>query len=179
VVQSVAYRDAKLQTWTNKLPEMLGRDAEPIDLQFTMPDGSACDDAPLVLVSNNAYRLAHMAGAGTRARLDAGKLGIVAARVKSPADVSKLVALELAGQVGRFRNLLSWSSEEFEVRSSGSVEIGLDGEALVLEPPLRFVSLPGALRVRLPSAVGLAPAVRAVALTGENVKALLRVADGE
>ena len=60
-------------------------------------------------------------------------------------------ALELVGQAGRFPGLLAWSAGEFEVRSGGPVEVGLDGEALVLDPPLRFVSLPGALRVRAPA----------------------------
>ena len=178
VVQSDAYRDAKLETWTGMLPDLLGPDAEPTDLEFTAPDGSSCDDAPLVLVSNNPYRLASLAGAGTRERIDTGHLGVVAARVRSAADVSKLVALELVGQVGRFPGLLSWSTQELEVRSSGPVEVGLDGEALVLDPPLRFASLPGMLRVRLPRGVGLPPAARAAALSTDNLGALLRVAAG-
>ena len=178
VVQSDAYRDAKLETWSGMLPDLLGPDAEPIDLEFTAPDGSRCDDAPLVLVSNNPYRLTSLAGAGTRERIDTGRLGVVAARVRSAADVSKLVALELVGQVGRFPGLESWASQEFEVRSSGPVEVGLDGEALVLDPPLRFASLPGALRVRLPRGTGPPPGARAVALTTDNLGALLRVAAG-
>jgi len=178
VVQSEAYRDAKRETWTNMLPELLGPDAEAIDLEFTAPDGTSCNDAPLVLVSNNPYELTHLSGAGTRERIDTGMLGIVAARVRSSADVSKLVALELVGQVGRFRGLLSWSAQEFEVRSSGPVEVGLDGEALVLDPPLRFASLPGALRVRLPRGAGLSPAARAVSLRTDNLGALVRVAAG-
>ncbi len=178
VVQSDAYRDAKLETWTGMLPDLLGPDAEPIDLEFTAPDGSRCNDAPLVLVSNNPYQLTSLAGAGTRERINTGLLGVVAARVRSAADVSKFVALELVGQVGRFPGLLSWAAQEFEVRSSGPVEVGLDGEALVLDPPLRFVSLPGALRMRLPSGVGLPPAARATALTRDNLGALLRVAAG-
>jgi diacylglycerol kinase family enzyme len=178
VVQSDAYRDAKLETWTRMLPDLLGPDAEPIDLEFTGPDGTSCADAPLVLVSNNPYQLTNLAGAGTRERIDTGTLGIVAARVHSAADVSRLVALELVGQVGRFPGLLSWPSAKFEVRSNEPVEIGLDGEALVLDPPLRFTSLPGALRVRLPGGVGLAPAARAAALTTDNLGALVRVATG-
>jgi len=178
VVQSDAYRDAKLETWTQMLPDLLGPDAEPIDLEFTGPDGGRCDDAPLVLVSNNPYQLTQLAGAGTRERIDTGMLGVVAARVRTPADVSRLVALELVGQVSRFPGLLSWSARELEVRSAGPVEVGLDGEALVLQPPLRFTSLPGALRVRLPRGAGPAPAARAVALTGDNLGALLRVAAG-
>jgi diacylglycerol kinase family enzyme len=178
VVQSEAYRDAKLETWTDMLPDLLGPNAEPIDLEFTAPDGSRRDDAPLVLVSNNPYRLASLAGAGTRERIDTGQLGVVAARVRSAADVSKLVALEMVGQAGRFPGLLSWATQEFEVRSADPVEVGLDGEALVLDPPLCFASLPGALRVRLPSRAGLPPAARAVALNKDNLGALLRVAAG-
>lgn len=177
VVQSGAYRDAKLGTWTDMLPDLLGPDAEPIDLQFTAPDGTSCDDAPLVLVSNNPYELTHLSGAGTRERIDTGTLGIVAARVQS-SDISKLVALELIGQAGRYPGLLSWSAVEFEVHSGAPVEIGLDGEALVLDAPLRFASMPGALRVRLPRRTGLSPAARAVALTTENLDTLLHVAAG-
>jgi diacylglycerol kinase family enzyme len=178
VVQSEAYRDAKLGTWTDMLPDLLGPDAEAIELEFTAPDGTDCDDAPLVLVSNNPYELTHLSGAGTRERIDTGLLGIVAARVRGGADVSRLVALELVGQAGRYPGLLAWSAREFEVRSGGPVEVGLDGEALVLEAPLRFASLPGALRVRLPRGAGLSPAARAVALTSDNLGALIRVAAG-
>lgn len=177
VVQSGAYRDAKLGTWTDMLPDLLGPGAEPIDLQFTAPDGTDYDDAPLVLVSNNPYELTHLSGAGTRKRIDTGMLGVVAARVQG-ADVSKLVALELIGQAARYPGLLAFSAPEFEVRSSGPVEVGLDGEALVLDPPLHFASLPGALRVRLPPGAGSSPAARAVALTTENLGALIRVARG-
>ncbi len=178
VVQSEAYRDAKLETWTRMLPDLLGPDAEPIDLEFTAPDGSSCTDAPLILVSNNPYQLTQLSGAGTRARIDTGSLGVTAARVRAAADVSKLVALELVGQAWRFPGLMAWSTPEFEVRSRGPVEVGLDGEALVLDPPLRFTSMPGALRVRVPRGAGLAPAARAVTLTRDSLGALLRVAAG-
>ncbi|HEY2282614.1 MAG TPA: diacylglycerol kinase family protein [Solirubrobacteraceae bacterium] len=178
VVQSEAYRDAKLVTWTEMLPEMLGPGAEPIDLELTTPDGRPCNDAALVLVSNNPYQLIHLSGVGTRERIDRGMLGVVAARIRGAADASRFVALELAGQAGRFPGLMSWATPELEVRSGGPVEIGLDGEALLLDPPLRFVSLPGALRVRVPRRAGLAPAARSVALTSESLSTLLRVAAG-
>lgn len=178
VVQSEAYRDAKRETWTAMLPELLGPDADPIDLQLAGPDGAAYDGAALVLVSNNPYQLTHLSGLGTRERIDLGALGVVAARIRGPIDASKFVAMELVGQVSRFPGLMSWTTPAFEVRSADPVEVGLDGEALVLEPPLRFCSLPGALRVWLPHAAGLAPAARAVALTGANLGSLLRVAAG-
>jgi len=179
VVQSDAYRDAKLETWTQMLPDLLGPDAPPIDLEFNGPDTTEYTDAPLVLVSNNPYQLTHLAGAGTRARLDTGRLGIVAARIRSAGDVAELVTLETIGQPNRFRGLLEWSQPEFEIRSSSSVAVGLDGEALMLEPPLRFASLPGALRVLLPrNAPGTSPAAATVSLTRNDLTVLLRIAAG-
>jgi hypothetical protein len=47
--------------------------------------------------------------------------------------------------------LEQWSQTDFEVHSEKPVPAGIDGEAVVLEPPLRFYSRPGALRVRIAS----------------------------
>jgi diacylglycerol kinase family enzyme len=180
VVQSDAYRDAKLETWTQKLPELLGPGAPPIDLEFEGPDGTEISDAPLVLVSNNPYQLTSLAGAGTRARLDTGRLGIVAARITGASDIAELVMFETVGQAHRFPGLVEWSEPQFEVRSSSPVAVGLDGEALMLEPPLEFVSLPGALRVRLPQhATYASPAATAASLTRDDLSELARIAAGD
>jgi diacylglycerol kinase family enzyme len=180
VVQSNAYRDAKLRTWRRMLPEMFGPGPASIDLQFEGPDSSSWANAALVLVSNNPYQLRHLAGAGTRPRLDTGQLGILAARIRGARDLAKLVTLGTLGQSKRFRGLREWSSSEFEVTSGASVAIGLDGEALSLAPPLRFVSLPGALRVRVPrQATGLSPAAAAVMMTRRDLAGLIRIAAGK
>jgi diacylglycerol kinase family enzyme len=180
VVQSDAYRAAKLATWRRMLPEMLGRGAPPIDLRFRGPDAKIWCDAALVLVSNNAYQVRRFAGAGTRPRLDTGRLGILAARIEGARTIAKFLALGAVGQSARFRGVVEWACPEFEVRSSGPVEVGLDGEACLLTPPLRFVSMPGALRARLPpNASGVSPAGAAVALTHGNVAGLLRIAGGK
>jgi diacylglycerol kinase family enzyme len=178
VVQSDGYRDAKLGTWRQMLPDMLGRGAEPIDLQFEGPDSSGWCHATLVLVSNNPYEMRPLGGAGTRPRLDSGRLGIFAARVESARTIAKFLTFGRFAK-RRFREVVEWSCPEFEVRSGGSVEIGLDGEACVLVPPLQFVSLPGALRVRMPlHASGVSPAGAAVALTRRDLAGLIRIARG-
>ncbi|OAI54864.1 hypothetical protein AYO48_04520 [Gaiella sp. SCGC AG-212-M14] len=178
VVQSDAYRDAKLETWTQMLPDLLGPGAPPIDLEFEGPDGTELSDAPLVLVSNNPYQLTSLAGAGTRARLDTGRLGLVAARITAASDIAEFVMFETIGQAQRFHGLLEWSEVRFEVRSSSPVAVGLDGEALVLEPPLQFVSLPGALRVRLPQRASNGAAATSASFTRDNLRALSRIATG-
>ena len=178
VVQSDAYRDAKVETWTKMLPELLGPGAPPIDLEFDGPDGTELSDAPLVLVSNNPYQLTSLAGAGTRARLDTGRLGLVAARITGASDIAEFVMFETVGQAKRFHGLLEWSEVRFEVRSSSPVAVGLDGEALMLEPPLQFVSLPGALRVRLPERASNGIAATSASFTRDNLRTLSRIATG-
>ena len=178
VVQSDAYRDAKLETWAQMLPDLLGRGAGAPDLTFTAPGAGEIDDAPLILVSNNRYELANPAGAGTRPRLDGAELGILATRVHTPADASALAALGMVGQPARFPGLVSWTATEFVVDSKEPVAVGLDGEALVLEPPLRFRTLPAALRVRVPTTAGPSPAARSVALSGRSLRELACVAVG-
>jgi hypothetical protein len=59
------------------------------------------------------------------------------------------------------------------------VEIGIDGEAMLLDPPIRFRILPGALRVRIPPhAPGYSPAAAAPTPGWSTITALLQVAVG-
>jgi len=177
VVQSKCYREGKLRTWKRMLPEMLGRGAVPIDLQFETPGAKTWCHAALVVVSNNPYQLTRLGGAGTRRRLDSGRLGIMAGRIKGAGSVAKMVTLGSIGQHRRFGGVLEWSLPEFEVRSRECVAVGLDGEALVLTPPLHFASLPGALRVRVSQhSTGVSPAGAAVSITRRDFARLVRIA---
>ena len=179
IVQSPEYRDAKRQTTAAMLPELLGPDAEPFALRFVGPDDATHESPVLVLVSNNPYVLTRLAGFGTRARLDTGQLGISAVEVRGPADVSQLLAAEAAGQLQRYRGFLEWSAGVFTIDSDGPVEVGIDGEALLLPPPLEFRSLPGALRLRIPHhAPGWSPAALSPPSPWWSVTALFRAVAG-
>ena len=180
VVQSDAYRDAKLGTWRQMLPEIMGRDGICCDLEFDVPHAKRdWDDASLVIVSNNPYQLRRFRGAGTRPQLDTGELGVFATRARGAAAVAKLVTLGTIAQHRRFGSVRQWSTLVFEVRASAPVAVGLDGEALTVHPPLRFDSLPGALRVRVPRhSAGVSPGWGTVPLTRKNLGALVRIAAG-
>jgi diacylglycerol kinase family enzyme/uncharacterized membrane protein (UPF0136 family) len=179
VVQSDAYRNAKLTTWKRMLPDMVAEDAGGCVLRFEAPHTKDWCDATLVIVSNNPYQMRRFRGAGTRPQLDSGRLGIFVARLSGAGGVAKLVTLGTIGAHRRFGGVLQWSSLEFEVLSETPVAVGLDGEALTLAPPLRFASLPGALLVRVPrSAPGVSPAGAAVTLTRRNLRTLVRIAAG-
>jgi diacylglycerol kinase family enzyme len=179
VVQSPEYRDAKLSTAATMLPDLLGPDARPLDLRYRGPDADY-PTAHLILVSNDPYQLDRIGGMGRRERLDGGVLGILAARIADAAQARRFVALQAAGQIRRFPGWQEWSARRFEVGSGGPVEIGIDGEAMLMEPPLVFESLPGALTVRLPRrAVHAGPKARTVnLLSGSTFSELARMTVG-
>ena len=58
---------------------------------------------------------------------------------------------------------MTWSAPTFEVTSAAPIELGLDGETMVMDPPLRFSMRPPPVRVRLPHhAIGYSPAARSI-----------------
>ena len=177
IVQSDAYRDDKLKTVEKMLPELLGPRATPFDLRFVGADGTEQRSAQLLLVSNNPYVLDRLAGAGSRPRLDSGRLGVVAIQITGALQAAELVALDALGQIRRFDGWSEWTAEHFEVDSGSGVAVGIDGEAVILEPPLRFTMAPSALRVRLPpTALGLSPAALGPGLNRSAVRELWQIA---
>ncbi len=150
IVQSDAYRDAKVKTAADMLPDLLGPDTKSFDLRFTGPGGVRWPYAHMLLVSNNRYELDHLIGVGKRLRMDSGRLGVAAARIDGPGDAVTFISLETAGRIRRFSGWVEWETPTFVVDSANTVEVGIDGEAMLMEPPLIFQSLPGALRVRVP-----------------------------
>jgi diacylglycerol kinase family enzyme len=179
IVQSPAYRAHKLDTALELLPSMLGPHAVPFDLRFTGPDGTEHPSAHLIMVSNNRYELGTGEAFGSRRRIDAGTLGIVTARFESSGDLARLLRMEATGRTRRFPGWSEWTDTSFQVRSGRPVEIGIDGEAMLLDPPIRFAVLPGALRVRIPPhAPGYSPAAAAPTPSWSTITALLQVAAG-
>jgi diacylglycerol kinase family enzyme len=179
IVQSPEYRDRKVGTALELLPGMLGPDAAPFDLRFTGPDGTEHETAHLILVSNDKYELGRGEGFGSRRRIDAGTLGIVAARFRSSGEIARFVQLQATGRAHRFSGWAEWTDTSFELRSGRPVEVGIDGEAILLDPPIRFRVAPRALRVRIPPhAPGYSPAAAAPTPGWSTVTALLQTAAG-
>jgi len=136
-VQKPGYREAKLHTLLETVPDALGPDAPPPDLRWRSPGGD--ESAVAVLVSNNSYRLGHALGSGTRPRLDQAVLGVT---VLAPTTAS-------GATVTRKLGMQQWITPTFEIEADSPVAAGIDGEALRLDPPLEFRIRPGALRVRI------------------------------
>jgi len=151
IVQEDSYRDAKVETTKEKIPEMLGRQAEPFDLQFTNPDGREVDGAFLIMVSNNPYVMGPSLDISQRRSMDSGQLGVFAVTASSGAEAGKMVARSALGLGQRDPNMHQFEATEFEVRSrSGRALAGVDGESLDLPTPLKFRIHPGGMRILVP-----------------------------
>lgn len=153
IVQQDAYRDAKLETSKDLLPDLLGAHNEPFDLQFTAPDGTAVDGAFVILVSNNPYVLGPKIDVSQRRSLTTGRLGVFAVNARTGAEAASLLARTTVGLGARDPHIHQFETEHFVVDShSGSAFAGVDGEALDLPTPMDFRIHPRGLRVRLPAA---------------------------
>jgi diacylglycerol kinase family enzyme len=144
VVQSPAYRDDKTRTTLDLLPDLLVGHQGPrlrlraADLDLAGPQA--------VLVSNNPYGSDDLAGLGRRPRLDGGVLGVLAVTVHG--------AVAAAGLVGGRRwskAVATRATTEVVVEADvPAVPVGIDGEAIMMQTPVRCTIRPGALRVRVP-----------------------------
>ena len=164
-VSQEGYREAKLRTLLDTVANTLGPEGAPRQLRWADRDGEPQRSEALVLVSNNPYRLGPTLGSGTRPRLDSGRLGVV--------DFLPPGAGETAG-AGRYREL---AIAELTVEADGPVPVGVDGESLSFEPPLRFTVRHNALRVRIaPQHPGASPSAVAPKEAFAGVRELWRLA---
>jgi diacylglycerol kinase family enzyme len=135
-VQRPTYRDAKVRTLLETAETVLGPSAAVPELHVVDDAGSEHGHLALLLVSNNPYALDPPPVGGTRPTLASGQLGVIV--VDAPGTG--------VPPPGR-----AWSTPRLEAQAPGAVHAGIDGEAVVLSPPLGFVIQPAALRVRISS----------------------------
>ena len=134
-VKQPGYRDAKARTLAQTAAQVLGPSAPAAGLELVDDRGRAHRDPAVVLVSNNPYSFEPPRAPGTRPALDSGRLGVVV--------LDRPTAGRSPGQ--------RWTPTQLEVNAPGPIHAGIDGEAVDLSSPLRFVIRPGTLRVRIPS----------------------------
>ena len=169
-VQRDGYREAKLRTILDTVPDVLGPAATGLDLRWTGPGGHEHRSGAAILVSNNRYRLGRAVGSGTRPRIDDGLLGITVAGAPTG-----------GGKHGRRpqRPWREWTTTRFTVDSDHPVPAGIDGEAVNLESPLRFGIRAGVLRVRIARRhPGASPSARLPDGPWQSARALARIAAG-
>jgi diacylglycerol kinase family enzyme len=165
-VQRPGYREAKLHTLLETVPDTFGPSAEDPNLVWDGPGGP--ESAAAILVSNNPYRLGRAIGSGTRPRLDRGVLGVA---VLAPVETID------NGSVRHKLHLEQWTTSKFTMNAHSQVAAGIDGEAMQLESPIRFRIRPRALRVRIaPGHPGASPSALEPDHPRQMIGALVRLA---
>ncbi len=169
-VQRSGYRDAKIRTLLDTVPDAIGPEGAGLDLRWTGPGGDAHRGGAVIMVSNNRYRLGRTVGSGTRPAIDDGLLGIAVAGAPTG-----------RGEGGRLtqRPVREWTAPTFEVDADQPVPAGIDGEAMRLDPPLRFGIRTRVLRVRIaPQHPGASPSAQLPEGVVAGARALARIAGG-
>jgi diacylglycerol kinase family enzyme len=143
VVQTPAYRDDKLATTLNLLPDLLaGHRGARLSARA---DGVEIIGPQALLVGNNPYGTGDIAGLSRRARLDGGLLGVVGVRVESARQAVGL----LRGTHGAGLSTLDTTKIEINA-DAPRIPVGIDGEAVSVPTPVLCTIRPGALRVWVP-----------------------------
>jgi diacylglycerol kinase family enzyme len=143
VVQTPAYRDDKLATTLNLLPDLpQGHRGARLSARA---DGVEITAPQALLVANNPYGTGDIAGLSRRARLDGGLLGLVGVTVDSARQAVSL----LRGTRGAGLSTLVTTKIEITA-DAARIPVGIDGEAVSLPTPVLCTIRPGALRVWVP-----------------------------
>lgn len=118
-----------------------------LGVRIESPEGVLVRRTPFVFIGNNEY---HMSGleAGSRDSLSAGHLALYVARVAHPRTLARMAWLVLWRGVEQTPELDFISVREAKVETKHrDIQVALDGEVVILQSPLVYRILPGALRV--------------------------------
>ena len=145
VVQSPAYRDDKTGTALRILPDFISGHQGP-RLEVKVGEQTVLAGPQAVLVSNNPYEGGDIAGLSRRARLDRGVLGVIGITVGSSAQAAALLTRH-----GQAQDLVRLTAPEVIVDADApTIPVGIDGESVLMQTPVRCTIRPRALRVLVP-----------------------------
>ncbi len=143
VVETPAYRDDKLNTTLNLLPDLLqGHRGARLSARA---DDAEIRSPQALLVANNPYGTGDIAGMSRRARLDRGVLGVVGVKVRNARQAVDL----LRGRKASGLRVLTTSRIEISA-DAAQIPVGVDGEAVSMPTPVTCTIRPSALRVWVP-----------------------------
>lgn len=120
-----------------------------LDLQADH-DGHACR-SPFVFVGNNEYLMEGF-DIGTRERLDAGRLSVYTANRCTVGGLALLALRALFGRLKQAEDFAAMSARRLRVETPHTrLLVATDGELNIMETPLEYRIVPGALQVLVPA----------------------------
>ncbi len=105
---------------------------------------------PFVFIGNNVYEM-DLYNIGSRKRLDSGKLSVYFLHRTGRLGVLELLFRTLIGRLRQWRDFEAVETDELTIDTRKSkMIVACDGEVEVIETPLNYKILPGALSVIVP-----------------------------
>jgi diacylglycerol kinase family enzyme len=170
VVAQPEYRERKLDTARVTLRRIVRGEQPAAAIAFRDPMGTEQRNVALLMVANNAYALRRAGRFGTRGRLDAGALQVSVLRTRSGAGLARALLGALTAPPSAAAAWTQWDARDLCIDSDEPVPAGVDGESILLAPPVRLRSRPRSLRVLIPMHATHVP--RAPALSVRTVGVL-------
>jgi diacylglycerol kinase family enzyme len=134
------------------LPAAFGRARQPLSLAFDVDGRREERQALIVLVANNDYGGESLAELGTRERLDEGRLHVYVLEPVGRAAFVSLLGKAARGRADEAEGLVEWACERITIDGRRPrVHAAVDGEPVVLAPPVELEVRPRALRVLTPA----------------------------
>jgi diacylglycerol kinase family enzyme len=134
------------------VPAALGRSRGPLRASFEADGRLEHHAALVVLVANNDYRLQKVADLGERTTLDEGLLHVYVIEAGSRRSLLALLARAATGRLEQAEGLVDRSATRIRLEAPRPrIHAAIDGEPVVLDPPLEFEIRPRALALLLPA----------------------------
>jgi diacylglycerol kinase family enzyme len=142
----------RLLALARMVPAGLGRARKPLAFSVEVKGRREEHSALIAMVANNKYEMTSPAELGERPRLDEGMLHVYVIGAVGRGALLALLAKAAVGNVQKAHGWVEPSTPRLRFEAAHPrLHAAVDGEPVVLEPPLTFEIKPGALRVRTPS----------------------------
>src|SRR6267142_3059028 len=121
-----------------------------LDVRLSIDGKELASRTPFVFIGNNEYEMETL-NIGGRACLDAGKLSLYMSDRTSRLGLFRLALRALFGGLRQEKDFIALCTKEIWIGTRHRrVRVALDGEVVLMEPPLHYRVRPRALRVLAP-----------------------------
>jgi YegS/Rv2252/BmrU family lipid kinase len=121
-----------------------------LDIRLSVDGKELVGRTPFVFIGNNEYEMETL-NIGGRAYLDAGKLSLYMSDRTSRLGLVRLASRALFGGLRQDKDFIALCTKEIWIGTRHRrVRVALDGEVVMMDPPLHYRVRPGALSVLAP-----------------------------
>jgi YegS/Rv2252/BmrU family lipid kinase len=124
-----------------------------LDTRVSVDGKELSSRTPFVFIGNNEYQMESL-NIGSRACLDKGELSLYTTNRLGRWGLIRLALKALLGKLRQEKDFLALCTKDVWIGTRHKrLRVALDGEVIVMEPPLHYRVRPGALRVLAPPQV--------------------------